>query len=81
MALNLTQPIILNPVLNATLIQPSQPWYKDWLPAIIGILGIILGGIITYYANFRIQSMGSRFQIKKTSVLGSYRYFHKYSVR
>jgi len=65
MDLNLTQPILFNGTLNATLIQPSDPWYKDWFPAIISIFVIILGGLITYYVNFKLDRDKRQFELKK----------------
>ena len=48
---NLTQPIILNATLNATLIQPSQSPLKDWLPLMVAIFA----GIITLATNYYLQ--------------------------
>jgi hypothetical protein len=58
---NFTYPIIL----NATLIQPPQPLWKDWFPAIVSILVVILGGIITYYATITIERDKRQYEIKK----------------
>jgi hypothetical protein len=62
---NLTQPVVLNASINAILIPaPSNP-IKDWLPAIISIVVVILGAIATYYVNNQIEMNKRRFELKQ----------------
>ena len=61
MVANLTYPIIL----NATLIQPLQPLWKDWLPAIVSVAVVIIGGIITYFVTITIEERKRHYELKK----------------
>jgi hypothetical protein len=54
---NLTQPIIL----NATLIQPPQPLWKDWLPVLVAFAVVALG----YYVNKKIERIRSEDETRK----------------
>jgi len=58
---NLTYPIVL----NATLIQQPQPLWKDWIPIIVSILVVILGGLITYYVNIMIERKKRQYELKR----------------
>lgn len=62
---NLTQPITLNATLNATLIQPLQPLWKDWLPAFVSIIVVILGGFITYFVMIAIEERKRHYELKR----------------
>jgi hypothetical protein len=57
---DLTYPIVL----NATLIQPPPLW-KDWLPAIVSVFIVILGGLITYYVNIKLERDKRQFESRK----------------
>jgi hypothetical protein len=52
-----TDPIIL----NITLIQPSQPFWKDWLPVLVSIFIVILG----YYVNIELERNKRQFESRK----------------
>jgi hypothetical protein len=53
----MTDPIVL----NATFIQPSQPLWVDWLPAIVSVFIVILG----YYANTKLEHDRRQFESRK----------------
>jgi hypothetical protein len=42
-------------ILNATLIQPQKTLWMDWLPVIVSVFVVILGGFITYYVNIKLE--------------------------
>jgi hypothetical protein len=65
MDLNLTQPILFNGTLNATLIQSPDPWYKDWFPAIVSLFVVILGGLITYHVTINVERDKRQYELKK----------------
>jgi len=50
---NLTQPIILNATLNATLIQPSQPLWKNFLLYSIPAIGVIVALVFNSWQMIR----------------------------
>jgi hypothetical protein len=62
---NSTYPIVLNATLNATLIQSPQPLWKDWFPAIVSILVVILGSLSTYYVTIMVERNKRKYELKK----------------
>ena len=67
MVLNLTDPIlnpILNASINATIYQPSQPSGGfDWMTSFSSLLGVIVGGFVTYYASIKLEE--KKFEINE----------------
>jgi hypothetical protein len=57
---NISYPIAL----NATLIQPPQEIWRDWLPIIASIAVVVLGGLITYYVNVGLERNKRQFEFK-----------------
>jgi len=51
---NLTNPIVLNAAINATLLQPPQPWFTTFIPLISAAIAV-LGTVLGYYLGHRLQ--------------------------
>jgi len=58
--------------MNATIIADSitvagssGTQIKDWLPAVVSIIVVILGAIATYYVNIKIETNKRQFELKK----------------
>jgi hypothetical protein len=67
---NLTYPVFLNASINATIAQsPSNP-IKDWLPSIISIAVVIIGGFITYFVTVQIEKQKKEYELKKEVYFG-----------
>jgi hypothetical protein len=67
---NLTYPIVFNASINATL-NPTPPnLIKDWLPSIISIVVVIIGGLITYFVAIRIEEQKHQYELKKEVYFG-----------
>jgi hypothetical protein len=62
---NLAYPIVITPTINATLMPSPPNPIKDWLPAFISIVVVILGSIATYYVNNRIENNKRQFELKQ----------------
>jgi hypothetical protein len=62
---NLTYPIVINPVINATLIPAASNTIKDWLPSIISVVVVLVGGAITYLITTQINEKNRRYELRK----------------
>ena len=72
---NFTYPIVL----NTTLIQPPQPLWKEWLPVIVSILVVILGGLSTYYVTIVVERNKRQYELKKQIYFEALEVFSKYN--
>ena len=48
-----------------TLIEPPQPLWRDWLPVFVSIVVVILGGLVTYYVNMKLEHNRSENETRK----------------
>jgi hypothetical protein len=62
---NLTYPIVINPMINATLIPAASNTIKDWLPSIISVAVVLVGGAITYLVTTQIDEKKRRYELRK----------------
>lgn len=62
---NLTYPIVINPMINATLIPAASNTIKDWLPSIISVVVVFVGGAITYLVTTQINEKNRRYELRK----------------
>ena len=61
---NLTSPIVLNAVLNATLNQPPQPWWFSLIPLLMPLLVVFLGAYGTYYVSIQLGNRKNQYDLK-----------------
>jgi len=61
----LTYPVVLNASINATLSPAPTNLIKDWLPSIISIVVVIIGGFLTYFLTIRIEEHKRQYELRK----------------